>query len=175
MLVFLALGAVGLVLLAVSIAADVLDVPGVDEFVGSGSALGVDQDLVVLPVLSAALSAFGFGGALLLGATSSGPGLAAAGGAGSAVLVGRLAVGLVRMMLRQPVVETPNGSHFVGAFGTVVTGVPPDGLGEVSVRHDGTLHKFSARADEPLPVGTDVYVLGSLSPTCMRVQRVDLT
>jgi membrane protein implicated in regulation of membrane protease activity len=167
-LAFLTIGTVGLVLLALSISVDFLDVPGVDS-------LAVDHDLIVLPVLSAGLAAFGFGAALLLSATSSGPGLAAAGGAGSAVLVGRLAVSLVRMMLRQPVTEAPNGSHFVGAFGIVVTGVPPDGLGEISVRRDGTLHKFSARADEPLPIGTDVCVLGSLSPTCMRVRRVDLT
>lgn len=173
MLAFLVLGGIGLVLLAVSIAADVLDVSGVD--LPGVDALGGASDLVVLPVLSAALAAFGFGGALLLGATASGPGLAALGGAGSAALVGRLAAGLVRMLLRQPLVEAPTGSQFAGSFGTVVTGVPPDGLGEVSVRRDGTLHKFSARADEPLPVGADVYVVGSLSSTCMRVRRVDLS
>lgn len=167
MLVFLVLGSIGLLLLALSLVADGLDLPDV---------AAVDLDAAggtgLLPILAAALAAFGFGGALLLGTTSAGSGLAALGGAGAAALVGRLSVGAVRSLVRTSGAPTPTVERYVGSFGVVVTGVPPDGLGEVTVRQDGTLQKFSARSDEPLALGTEVCVVETVSPTCLKVRRL---
>lgn len=132
------------------------------------------------PALGAALSAFGVAGAL---ATSSGAGAAPAAGAGllAAVVVAVAAAWLTRIVIgaETPPVRTPD---LLGRFGTVVTRVPPGGLGEVSLAVGGARVKLAARTcrptatglDPPLPAGTRVYVLAALSATCVVVAPVPL-
>jgi membrane protein implicated in regulation of membrane protease activity len=121
--------------------------------------------------LGAALTALGFGGALLAGPFGLLAGTLLGGGLG--VGVGVAAFLVVRVALGGPDAPVTTGS-LLGVFGTVVTRVPAGGLGEVVVPLGGSRVKLSARADEPLPAGTAVYVVEVLSSTSVVVQRADL-
>jgi hypothetical protein len=62
-----------------------------------------------------------------------------------------------------------------GAFGVVVTPIPAGGLGEISLVAHGSHQKFAARAEQPLPARTSVYVLEVLSSTSVLVAPADPT
>jgi len=123
------------------------------------------------PAIGAGLGAFGIGGALLLGPL--GALLAVVGGALGALAVGAVAYALTRALIGRdsPPVRT---SDLVGVFGTVVTRIPAEGLGEVVLPQAGSRVKLSARSYEPIPSGTPVYVTEVLSSTSVAVQRADL-
>lgn len=155
MLLFLIVGGVGLLLLVGGLLlGDVLDP-------GDG----------LTPAIGAGLGAFGVGGALLLGPL--GALLAAAGGAVAAVALGVAAYALTRALIGRdsPPVRT---TDLIGVFGTVVTRIPAEGLGEVVLPQAGTRVKLAARSYEPVPSGTPVYVTEVLSSTSVTVQRADL-
>ncbi|MEV4117392.1 hypothetical protein [Micromonospora sp. NPDC049645] len=118
--------------------------------------------------------AFGFGAAIvneLLGART--PGMivgAAAGGVLAAVPTAWLAARLSRAARNMRTDPTPTRDDLVGALGLVVTPVPVDGYGEVRVRLAGQPVKLSARADQPIPVGAQVFVVQALSETSVHVE-----
>jgi membrane-bound ClpP family serine protease len=118
--------------------------------------------------------AFGFGAAIvneLLGART--PGMiagAAAGGLVAAVPTGWLASRLSRAARNMRTDPTPTRDDLVGALGLVVTPVPVDGYGEVRVRVAGQPVKLNARADQPIPVGAQVFVVQALSETSVLVE-----
>ncbi|MFF5177091.1 hypothetical protein ACFY2Q_03570 [Micromonospora sp. NPDC000316] len=118
--------------------------------------------------------AFGFGGAIvneLLGART--PGMiagAAAAGLVAAVPTAWLAARLSRAARNMRTDPTPTRNDLVGALGLVVTPVPVDGYGEVRVRVAGQPVKLNARADKPIPVGAQVFVVQALSETSVHVE-----
>jgi len=165
--VFLAIGAVGLAVLLLSL------------FLGELGELGighVDADgWFSVPAAAALLGGIGFGGAA---ATSVLPAdlpdavtvlLALAVGLAVAVPLAWGAVRLTRVLENMPTQETLTRHHLVGAQGVVVSAVPSSGFGEVRLSLAGQQLKFAARSDEPLPTGTPVYVVEALSETAVEV------
>ena len=163
MLLFLIVGVAGLAVLIVSLLLDgVLDsvLPSFDLPAG---------DLVSGPVLGAFAAAFGATGALVMGSTDAGVGLACIAGVVAGAVLGGVVAAVTRALVRSSTDATPRSQDMVGLAGTVVTAIPDDGLGEIAVRLGGAPHKLNARAAEPVAAGTSVTVLEVLSATSVRV------
>lgn len=161
--IFLILGAVGLGLLVVSL------------LVGEvfGDLFGFDGGgFLSLPAIGAFLAAFGFGSALILYGTSADTGVAALGGLGSGVVIGGVAGVFTRSLMNMPTDESVRSSDMVGLAGTVVTRIPDDGLGEVSVSFHGQLMKLSARSSAAVSAGKQVTVTAVISPSAVVVEPV---
>ena len=65
---------------------------------------------------------------------------------------------------------TPTRDDLVGALGVVVTPIPASGYGEVRVRLGGQPVKLNARADQPVPLGAQVFVVEAPSDTSVIVE-----
>lgn len=128
----------------------------------------------VTPALGAAVAAFGFGGALALQSGDVTTGVALAAGGLGAVVVGGASFFLARSLIGDAV-PPPRSESLYGLFGVVVTPIPAQGYGEISVVVHGSHQKLSARADQPLPTRTSVYVLEVLSSTSVLVAPADPT
>src|SRR5690606_4190311 len=85
------------------------------------------------------------------------------------VVIGYLAFRLTRAFLHMPTDDNVRTADLVGKSGRVVTPIPDDGPGEVLVRHAGQPLKLSCRAERPLPAGTTVVVVQTLSPSAVVV------
>jgi membrane protein implicated in regulation of membrane protease activity len=164
--VFLVVGAIGLGVLVLSLIVGELEM-------GFGHA---DADgPFSLPAIAALIGGVGFGGAAattLLPATL--PDVVAVlvalvAGLAVAVPLAWGAVRLSRALRDMPTQETLTRLHLVGAQGVVVSAVPGSGFGEVRLTVAGQHLKFSARSDVPLPTGTPVYVVDTLSETSVHV------
>lgn len=165
--VFLIIGAVGLgLVLATLILGEVLD--GVFEAIDVDGGGGV----LSTPVLGSFLAAFGFGGALTLYAADVGVPVATLSGLASGLAVGGVALLIVRSLMNMPTDENVRTIDLVGVTGTVITRVPPGGLGEVTVRHAGQLLKLAARSEEDLPGGTPIVVTAVLTSSSVLVEPV---
>jgi membrane protein implicated in regulation of membrane protease activity len=127
-----------------------------------------------LPVIAGFLGALGFGGAI--GATL-------AGGTGLVALLVGLTVGLlaavptaflagklVNAAMNMATDGTLTSSDLLGTSGVVITPVPVGGYGEVRLAVAGQQIKFNARANEPLALGTRVFVIEVPSPTSVLVE-----
>ncbi|SCL38783.1 NfeD-like C-terminal, partner-binding [Micromonospora pallida] len=163
-LVFLIIGAVSVAVLAIALlGGELLHVvhPDVDGPVS-------------LEVIAAFAGALGFGGAIaneLIGGGSPAMIAGAAGvGALAAVPAAWFAGRLSRAARTMRTDPTPTRDHMVGALGLVVTPIPATGYGEVRVRLAGQPVKLNARADRPIPAGTQVFVVESLSETSVHVE-----
>jgi membrane protein implicated in regulation of membrane protease activity len=163
-LIFLIIGGAGVAVLALALLGT--------ELLQFGH---VDLDgPVSLETVAGFAGAFGFGAAIvneLLGGGT--PGMitaAAAGGLLAAVPTGWLASRLSRAARNMRTDATPTRDDLVGALGLVVTPVPVDGYGEVRVRVAGQPVKLNARADHPIPVGAQVFVVQALSETSVHVE-----
>ncbi|MFI7386321.1 hypothetical protein [Streptomyces sp. NPDC049813] len=167
---FLGLGIAGLALLMLSLVLD-----GVLEglFDGVGALDGVLDGVLSLPVIAGFLSMLGFAGAIVLGTTELGTGVAlvvgAAAGAGAAWPTWRLS----RALMRDQTTATPRGTDLVGTPGTVVTAIPVGGYGEVLLHLGGQRAKFASRSQVAVARGTEVWVEEVLSPTSVAVRPVD--
>ena len=97
---------------------------------------------------------------------------------GAAVLVGLLAAvptaflagKLVNAAMNMATDATLTSADLVGASGVVITPVPERGYGEVRLAIAGQEIKFNARANEPLALGTRVFVIEVPSPTSVLVE-----
>ncbi|WBB78332.1 hypothetical protein O7606_19150 [Micromonospora sp. WMMD882] len=163
-LIFLVIGAAGVAVLALALLGGELL-----------HALLPDVDgPVSVEVIAGFAGAFGFGGAIaneLLGART--PALVAgavAAGVVAAVPTAWFAGRLSRAARDMPTDATPTRHHLVGALGLVVTPIPTSGYGEVRVRLAGQPVKLNARADRPLPVGAQIFVVEALSETSVHVE-----
>ncbi|MFI6822961.1 hypothetical protein ACIBJE_18680 [Micromonospora sp. NPDC050187] len=163
-LVFLVIGAVSVVVLAFAL-------------LGGELLHAVHPNLdgpVSLEVVAGFTGALGFGGAIaneLIGGDSPAMVAGAAGvGVLAAVPAAWFAARLGRAARTMHTDPTPTRAHLVGALGLVVTPIPTTGYGEVRVRLAGQPVKLNARADRPLPVGTQVFVVESLSETSVHVE-----
>ena len=163
--VFLLVGAIGLVVLLISLFAGELGEFGHPDADGPFS----------VPAIAALLGGVGFGGAA---ATSVLPEalpdavtvlLALAVGVAVAVPLAWGALRLSRALRDMPTQETLTRHHLIGAQGVVVSAVPSPGFGEVRLSLAGQQLKFAARSDLPLLPGTPVYVVEALSDTAVQV------
>lgn len=137
---------------------------------------GFDVDgggILSTPVIGSFLAAFGFGAALIIYTTKVGPGLSARGGLASGLAVGGIALVMSRSLMNMPTDEPVRSSGLLGRTGTVVTRIPPEGYGEISVTYAGQYLKVSARAAEPIPAGTRVVVTDVTSASSVVVKRDD--
>lgn len=164
MTAFLIIGALGLVIVVVSLLfGDLLD--GVFEFAN----FDVADGWLSTPVLGAFLSAFGFGGALLLRGLELSLLGATAGGVLAGVALGGVTMAFVRALMNMPTDATPRTGDLVGSLATVITRIPEGGLGEVTLTAAGQRMKLSARSDTPIASGTTVVIVDVTSPTSVVV------
>lgn len=161
MTAFLIIGAVGIVLVLVSLlVGDVLD--GVLDF----DALG--GDLFSISSISAFVGAFGFGGAL---------GLALVNNTLVAVVVGLIigglaawgALRLTRALKRGEEGATFRSDSMIGHSARVITAIPEGGYGEISISVGGHVRKIAAKSALPVAYGDEVWVSAILSPTAVEV------
>lgn len=196
-IVFLAIGAFAIVLLGLSVFGAHLHLGdlhlghgGADLGGGGGADIHAGADLggnpgnvtghggldLSLPVIAGFLGALGFGGAIAsvpLGGHGPLTVLAAAViGLAVAVPMGWLAGRIVRAAIDMPTDATPASTDLLGASGVVVTPVPTSGYGEVRVTVAGTPMKLNARCDQPLDLGTRIFVIEVPSPTSVLVEPV---
>jgi hypothetical protein len=159
MLLFLAIGAAGVILLVISALFDgVIDIFDLGDGLLSG------------PAIASFVGAFGFAGALALHAGLS-QAAAVAAGASSGVAVGALAGFAARSLMRMPTDATVSSGSYLGLTGTVVTAIGPGTIGEVSVLVGGQPTKLNARSEDgvAIPAGRTVTVSATPSPTLVIV------
>lgn len=165
MTAFLIIGGVGLALLLLSLVlGEVFEglLGGFDVDAGGGVFSG--------PVLGAFLASFGFGAALIMYSTDVGAGGGALGGLASGVVVGGLALVMMRSLVNMPTDETVSTRGLEGSEGIVITAVPDDGYGEVTLRHHGEQRKYNAMAEGRITAGTRVRVTAVLSASAVLVE-----
>lgn len=164
---YIVIGSVGLALVVISLAVGEIFDSLFDAFDIDGGGI------FSTPVIGAFLAAFGFGAALLIYTADPGPGLSALGGLGSGLAVGGVALFMTKSLMNMPTDETVKTSGLMGRTGTVVTRIPEDGYGEISVTYAGHYMKVSARAPEPIPAGARVVVTDVVSASSVFVKRDD--
>ncbi len=159
MITFLLIGAVGIALLLVSlIVGDILD--GLLDFGG---------DLFSGAALAGFLGAFGFSGALVYDQSDS-MGWAIGVGIISGLVVG-LGAGWASYQLKQGGDESNvRTTDLTGQTATVISAIPEQGYGEVSIVAAGHITKLNARAAAPLSAGTPVTITAVLSATSVLVE-----
>ena len=118
--------------------------------------------------LGAGLAAFGYGGALVLHASTLPVVVALLLGGAGAVVVGTVSYKASKALIGGPSVPH-RATDLYGVFGTVVSDIPTSGFGEVALVHAGERRKLSARAEQALVSGTSVYVTEILSETAVAV------
>jgi membrane protein implicated in regulation of membrane protease activity len=163
-LVFLVIGGIGVLVLAVSLLGG--------EFLHFGHVDGGGPWSV--EAISGFAGAFGFAGAIaneLLGGVASAAALAVTAGVVAAVPTAYLAMRLSRLARNMRTDATPTRADLVGTLGVVVTPIPAQGYGEVRVRLGGQPVKLNARADQPIPTGTEIFVVDAPSDTSVVVEE----
>ena len=127
-----------------------------------------------LPVVAGFLGAFGFGAAIVASLLPGRGGFTVlagvAAGLVAAVPTGWLAGRLVNAAMNMPTDATLTSGDLIGAVGVVITPVPVGGYGEVRLAVAGQQIKFNARADQPLALGTRVFVIEVPTPTSVLVE-----
>jgi len=167
--VFLVIGGVGVIVLAVSL------------FFGELFHIGhVDVDgLFSLPAMAGFVGALGFAGAIGCSLAGGEGATAAAVGAATGLLaafpVGWLASRLTRALSNMPTDKTLVPDDLIGASGVVVTRVPAGGYGEVRLAIAGQHLKYNAKADTALPAGTAVFVVEAPTETSVIVVETTAT
>jgi len=162
--VFLLIGGLGVVILAVSLfLGDVLHTGHPDA----------DGPFSV-PAVAGFVGAFGFGGAIaaeLVGGTGAAVAVGSLVGLLAAFPTAWLAVRLSRAANQMRTDATPTRADLVGRLGVVVTPIPTEGYGEVRVLLGGQPVKLNARSDEPVPLGAKVFVVEATSDTSVIVEQ----
>jgi membrane protein implicated in regulation of membrane protease activity len=129
---------------------------------------------VTLPAIAAFVGAVGFGGAIVAALLPVGGPMgvlfALLGGVALAVPAAWLAGRLMAAAMDMRTDATPTSSDLLGAIGVVVTDIPAGGLGEVRLTSAGQQTKVYARADAPIALGTQVFVIEVPSPTSVLVE-----
>lgn len=165
MAAFIVIGAIGLVLLLASLLLG-------EVFDGLLGAFEIDTGgggIFSGPVLGAFLASFGFGAALIMFATGVGATAGALGGLASGFVLGGLSLLMMRSLVNMPTDETVTTRGIEGSPAIVITPIPGEGYGEVTVRHHGEQRKYNARAGEPIPAGAQVWVTAVLSTSAVLV------
>lgn len=162
MTAFVVIGIVGLLLLAVSLVlGDLLD--GVGDVIPS--------DLFSTEVVGGFVAALGFGGAVADAAGAPGA-VAWPVGIACGVAFGWFAGWLTRLVRSGGSDATLSTDDSVGHSGRVVSAIPADGFGSVTIAVGGHTLRLNARADVPLEPGAEVHVTSVISPTAVTVAPV---
>ncbi len=156
---YLVVGGIGVALLVFSLVVGEL-------FDGLFDAFG--SDLLSGASLAAFLGTLGFVGALVFGSTQS-HGWATGAGLLAGVLVGAGAGWLSSALSRDDDSSTVRSSSLAGRDATVVSAVPAEGYGEISVVVAGHITTLNARSETALPAGTPVTITAVLSATSVQV------
>lgn len=158
---FLVIGAVGIVMLLVSLIVGE-HVHGIFDALGGG-------DWFTGSSLAAFLGALGFGGAIVQELTGSTV-LAVVGGILLGVIFGGLiAYGMIKLRL----IDTGGAvttNDLMDAPGVVLSDIPALGFGEVRVTRQGQMMKLNAKSAIPISTGTQVTVINVLSATAVVVE-----
>lgn len=161
---FLVIGAVGLAIIVLS-----LVVGGVLDGLFGLFDVDIGGGVFSAPVIGSFLAAFGFGAALIMFATDGNATIGALGGLASGGVIGAIALVMMRTLMDMPTDETVTTQGLEGTAGIVITPIPADGYGEVTIRHHGEQRKYNARAAHALPVGAQVQVSAVLSASAVLV------
>ncbi len=160
MTVFLAIGVIGIILLLSALLIGD-HVEGIFDALGGG-------DWFTGAALAGFLGGLGFVGAGALALTDN-TWLSTVVGVLAGLALG-FGVGWVMLRLRDSGENsTPSSLGLSGLQGTVISEIPTDGYGVISVVNAGHLTRLNARCVEPLPAGTAVTVTDVLSPTSVKV------
>jgi hypothetical protein len=164
---FIVIGAVGLGIVLVTLILG-------EVFEGIFGAFDVDTGGGVFsaPVIGSFLAAFGFGAALIMFSADVGATAGALGGLASGAVVGGFALLLMRNLMNMPTDETVTTRGLEGQRATVITPIPADGYGEVTIRHHGEQRKYNARSDQAMRVGAQATVTAVLSASAVVVEPV---
>ncbi|MGH9023541.1 MAG: hypothetical protein ACRDV9_10655 [Acidimicrobiia bacterium] len=110
---------------------------------------------------------------IITAASGAEPSTVMVAGLGAAGVVGFIAPALTRFLTtaRGPAVE--NVFDIVGAQGLVVSQIPYDGQGTVSLKSAGQLRTLNAKAPYPIGVGRLVVVTAVVSETSVLVEAAD--
>jgi membrane protein implicated in regulation of membrane protease activity len=162
-LVFLVIGGLGVVLLALGLIGGQLV-----GFFDTGFDGAVSTEAI-----AGFIGVFGFGAAVtsaIVGADGTGELVLASGvGLAAAVPATFLIARLSRAAHDMATDDTPQRSDLIGTNGVVITPIPAVGYGEVRVRLGGHTFKLNARADAPMATGTPVLVIEAPSDTSVVV------
>ncbi|HEU5109867.1 MAG TPA: hypothetical protein VFT95_15095 [Micromonosporaceae bacterium] len=162
-LVFLIIGGVGVVTLALALLGTELLHFGHPDIDGP----------VSTEAIAAFVGAFGFAGAVaseLIGSGAGSAAAAAAVGLFAALPAAYLTARLSRWARRMATDPTPTRADLVGTIGVVVTPIPATGYGEVRVRLGGQPVKLNARAAEAIPIGAQIFVIEAPTDTSVVVE-----
>ena len=88
-----------------------------------------------------------------------------------AVALLALMIVAARALTRMPNSDAPAPAELVGALGTVVTPIPDDGIGEITVTSSGSSLKVNAVAETSIENGATVVVIDTDSPTSVVVAQ----
>lgn len=176
---FFVIGAIGLVVLLVAVIAD-------EAATQIFNAL--ESDLFSGTVIGAFVTAFGFSGALAQGLALPAP-LPIAVGVGTGAVFGAAALWATRWLMRSGNEISIRTADLVGHVGKVVTDIPLDGFGQITLVVDGHITRLSARAhagnatattpalqmygpsaNHQLAAGAKVTVVKVLSATAVEVE-----
>jgi membrane protein implicated in regulation of membrane protease activity len=163
---FLVIGGIGVFVLAASLLVGDLGHFHLGDVHGDGP--------FSLAAIAGFIGAFGFAGAIAASLAPAGtPASLIAIGAGvaAALPTAWFAGRLIRLASNMRTDATPTQADLVGTMGVIVTPVPSNGYGEVRVSLGGQPVKLNARAAEPIPLGTRVFVIQALSPTSVVVEE----
>ena len=164
MTVFLVVGAAGVVLLLVALlVGDFLD----------GALEGLSAGFFSTEALAGFLGALGFGGAIALEVTGS-TSMAVVIGLVLGVLLGAAAVKASRFLHGTGETDTVRTSDMVEKIGVVVSAIPEEGFGVVSISVGGHITRLNARSSVAVPAGTQVSVTSTISPTAVQVEPLFL-
>lgn len=163
--VFAVIGSIGLLIVVASLVlGDLLE--GVFESLD----IDVGGGMFSTPVLGSFLAAFGFGAVLIRSSSDAGLLAAAGGGLAGGLVIGAIALWITRGLMNMATDPSVRTEDFVGKPATVVSAIPLDGLGEISVVHLGQRMKLSARADTAMPYGADVVIVAVTSASSVIVE-----
>jgi len=136
-----------------------------DDVLDIFDGLEIGADWASVPVLGAALGAFGIAGWVTLDAVGSFSLLFACGAALAFAVFALWFVGKIRHGATD---ATPRGSDLVGSIGKVVTPVA-GGRGEVLVRLAGQPRKLTALSEGDHALGAPVVVIEAVSDSSVRI------
>lgn len=162
MYVFLGVGVVGLVLLAL---ATLLD--------GIFDALHISGDgPFSLTSIAAFLSMFGFAGTVVLANGGNIPSASIV-GLLAGTLGGGIAFWITRMLQKDDSSTSISTANLQGTKAVVILPIQGNSYGEVAVSHKGFRHTFAARSDTEHAVGETTEIVAVLSETSVKVKSID--
>ena len=162
MSIFLVLGILGSLVLAVSIILG-------DFFDAAFHFDGFDSEIFSIAALSAFVRAFGFGGVAASAFTNS-LWFTVPVGLVCGVFAAWGAIALTHWLKRGESGVQVSNNALIGSEARVVTDIPAVGFGEVRIH--GSHDKRAASSEVPIPAGTQVWVSGIISPTAVEVRPV---